>query len=54
MGMPVGARAGFEAHRAERTRAGAGASMIGSCHTVPVKLSADRGATAPSHKRECP
>jgi hypothetical protein len=25
---------------AERTRAGAGVSIIGSCHTVPVKLSA--------------
>jgi hypothetical protein len=31
---------GSKRTRPERTRAGAGASMIGSCHTVPVKLSA--------------
>src|ERR1700746_683866 len=31
---------GSKRTKPERTRAGAGASMIGSCHTVPVKLSA--------------
>jgi hypothetical protein len=40
MRVPGGASPGSKRTKPERTRAGAGASMIGSCHTVPVKLSA--------------
>ena len=39
MGVPMGARARLEPHQARAQRAGAGASMIGSCQTTPVKLS---------------
>ena len=40
MRMPRRTRARLEAHARGTDAAGAGASMMGSCHTVPVKASA--------------
>lgn len=40
MGVPVGAGAGVSGTTAARTRAGAGASTMGSCQTLPVNESA--------------
>ena len=43
---------GSKRTQAERSSAGSGAWMIGSCHTVPVKLGAPAlGATAAIRKR---